>query len=266
MSLRTMYPAQNNSPKTYLVEAISASDTSMTLVDASVLPEAPNLLVIGINDNAEIIQYSAITGNVVSGLIRGVNGTIPQPWEIDSIVARNWTAQDAEAFRENILDLEARKANTDDLGDLAMKDAVSWGEITGTLSNQTDLKTALDAKAPLASPALTGNPTAPTQAAGNSSTRIATTAFVRGELNKEILYFSQQAVSAASSAQIMRIPASGTNSAITTDTVVLECTFANSAAITSDITWTSAAGYITFSGTCTAATTANVTLGLAGNI
>lgn len=37
------------------------------------------------------------------------------------------------------------------------------------------------AKAPLASPALTGNPTAPTQTAGNNSTRLATTAFVRGE-------------------------------------------------------------------------------------
>ena len=33
--------------------------------------------------------------------------------------------------------------------------------------------------APLASPALTGNPTAPTQTAGNSSTRLATTAFVQ---------------------------------------------------------------------------------------
>ena len=33
-------------------------------------------------------------------------------------------------------------------------------------------------KAPLASPALTGNPTAPTQTAGNTSTRLATTAFV----------------------------------------------------------------------------------------
>lgn len=42
----------------------------------------------------------------------------------------------------------------------------------------TDLQALLDAKAPLASPALTGNPTAPTQAVGNSSTRIATTAFV----------------------------------------------------------------------------------------
>lgn len=32
--------------------------------------------------------------------------------------------------------------------------------------------------APLASPAFTGNPTAPTQTLGNSSTRLATTAFV----------------------------------------------------------------------------------------
>lgn len=76
-----------------------------------------------------------------------------------------------------------------------------------------------------------------------------------------ILYFYQQPVSAATSAQIIRIPASGTNSAITADTVVLECTFANLEYVTSDVSWTSYAGYISFVGTCTAATTANVTLG-----
>ena len=82
---------------------------------------------------------------------------------------------------------------------------------------------------------------------------------------QNIKYYYQQSVSAASSAQIMRIPASGTDSGITTDTVVLECTFAAPANITSDITWTSYAGYITFTGTCTAVTTANVTLGQKGN-
>lgn len=41
------------------------------------------------------------------------------------------------------------------------------------------LITDLNAKAPLASPPLTGNPTAPTQASTDSSTRIATTAFVK---------------------------------------------------------------------------------------
>jgi hypothetical protein len=40
-------------------------------------------------------------------------------------------------------------------------------------------------KAPLASPALTGNPTAPTQADGNDSTRLATTAYVIREANKK---------------------------------------------------------------------------------
>lgn len=40
--------------------------------------------------------------------------------------------------------------------------------------------------APLASPALTGNPTAPTQAAGNDTTRLATTAFVQAALGLSV--------------------------------------------------------------------------------
>lgn len=120
-------------------------------------------------------------------------------------------------------------------------------------------------KAPLASPALTGTPTAPTPSSGDNSTKIATTAYVRGEVAKEIQYFTNQTVSGATSAQIMRIPASGTNNNINTNTVVLECTFANPSAITSDVSWHSYDGYVTFSGTCTSATTANVTLGQKGN-
>jgi hypothetical protein len=46
------------------------------------------------------------------------------------------------------------------------------------ISNVDGLQTALDAKAPLASPALTGTPTAPTAAAGTNTTQVATTAFV----------------------------------------------------------------------------------------
>jgi len=60
--------------------------------------------------------------------------------------------------------------------------SAAWGTITGTLSSQTDLQTALDLKAPLASPALTGVPTAPTAATLTSTTQIATTAFVQQEL------------------------------------------------------------------------------------
>ncbi len=69
-------------------------------------------------------------------------------------------------------------------------DAAPWTGITGKpttfapsahshpISEVTGLQTALDAKAPLASPALTGTPTAPTAAAGTNTTQLATTAFV----------------------------------------------------------------------------------------
>ena len=53
------------------------------------------------------------------------------------------------------------------------------GFLAGTTS---DIQTQFDAKAPLASPALTGNPTATTQTADNNSTRLATTAYVQTEL------------------------------------------------------------------------------------
>lgn len=43
------------------------------------------------------------------------------------------------------------------------------------------LQTQIDAKAPLASPALTGTPTVPTATAGTNTTQIASTAFVTGE-------------------------------------------------------------------------------------
>lgn len=47
------------------------------------------------------------------------------------------------------------------------------------ISDVTGLQTALDAKAPLASPALTGTPTAPTATPGTNTTQLATTAFVQ---------------------------------------------------------------------------------------
>lgn len=69
-------------------------------------------------------------------------------------------------------------------------DAAPWAGITGkptsfppaahshAVSDVTGLQTALDAKAPLLSPALTGTPTAPTALLGTSTTQLATTAFV----------------------------------------------------------------------------------------
>lgn len=54
----------------------------------------------------------------------------------------------------------------------------STGSSTDGTMDRNSITTALNAKAPLASPALTGTPTAPTATAGTNTTQIATTAFV----------------------------------------------------------------------------------------
>lgn len=107
MALSTMYPAKNNSPTTFLTEQITAAATTMTLDDATVLPDAPNLAVLGSEDNAEIVSYTAISGNVVSGLVRGVHNTVPSVWAAETPVARNFTALDHDRFIENINELQS---------------------------------------------------------------------------------------------------------------------------------------------------------------
>ncbi len=57
-----------------------------------------------------------------------------------------------------------------------------WGQITGTLSNQTDLQNTLNVKANLVSPTFTGTPIAPTPTTGDNSTKIATTAFINNAI------------------------------------------------------------------------------------
>lgn len=72
--------------------------------------------------------------------------------------------------------------------DFAAKDALSTGNplklIKGTEINDelNAIQTAVATKADLASPAFTGNPTSATQALGNNTTRLATTAFVQAAL------------------------------------------------------------------------------------
>lgn len=66
----------------------------------------------------------------------------------------------------------------------------AWnGKAAGThshaISDVTNLQTTLNAKAPLASPTLTGTPKAPTAAAGTNTTQIATTAFVTTAVGKK---------------------------------------------------------------------------------
>lgn len=57
------------------------------------------------------------------------------------------------------------------------------------------------------------------------------------------------------------LPQTISNSKITADMVVLSCVFGNPTAIVSDITWTTSAGQLWFTGSMSGTTTAVITLG-----
>lgn len=63
---------------------------------------------------------------------------------------------------------------------------MTYGNIQISESQVTNLTEHLNAKAPLASPDLTGTPTAPTAATGTNTTQIATTAFVNAEIDAKM--------------------------------------------------------------------------------
>ncbi|MGE6576263.1 tail fiber protein [Paenibacillus xylanexedens] len=109
--LETMYPAAANSRQTELAAAIDDTQTSITVLDGSVLPDAPNELVIDpANENAETILYTGKTGNTLTGVTRGFEG-VAQSWVAGTKIARFFTAYDFNTFKGNIVDLDERLNN-----------------------------------------------------------------------------------------------------------------------------------------------------------
>lgn len=192
------------------------------------------------------------------------------------------------------------KANSADLGDLAEKDQAAWStDISGipaafppeTHNHDDRYYTESETDILLSGKSDTGHnhddryyteTEVDTALAGKQNTlqwditptsgssKSVNSGNIKNYVDNRILYFSSggnsaMTVNAATNAQIGRIPASGIMDKITTDTVVLSIVFANPSAITSNVSWHSYDGYITFSGTCTSATTANVILGQKGN-
>lgn len=95
----------------------------------------------------------------------------------------------------------------------------AWGAIGGNLANQTDLQSALNAKAPLSSPAFTGNPTAPTPATGDDDTSVATTAFVKaqGYVPKSLVDAKGDLIVATGNDTPARLPVGSNGQVLTAD-------------------------------------------------
>jgi len=100
-----MYPGLANSPQTELSAAINNTVVTIPLVDASKVPAAPNIVTIGTDEAAETILYTGKSGNNLTGVTRGVEGTA-KAWSEGSKVARNFTNKDYETLRVNLEDLQ----------------------------------------------------------------------------------------------------------------------------------------------------------------
>ena len=110
-TLETMYAPQVNSPTTSTAGSLTSSSTSVTVLDASRLPAAPMLLVLGGDtENAETVLMTAKNSNTLT-LTRAVEGSA-RAWPAGTLVARLFTAADLKAVQDNIAALNSGKAES----------------------------------------------------------------------------------------------------------------------------------------------------------
>ena len=126
-------------------------------------------------DITEVVAGTGLSGG-------GTTGSVTLNAEVSATSTNAFTNKtiDADATGNNITNIEnanIKSAAAIDATKIA-DGSVTSAEFQYINSLSSNAQTQIDLKAPLASPALTGNPTAPTQSAGNNSTRIATTAYV----------------------------------------------------------------------------------------
>ena len=126
---------------------------------------------------------AVVAGTGLSG--GGTSGSVTL--DIDSSVA---TLTGTQTLTGKTIDADATGNSITNIEDANIKAAaaidatkIADGTVTSTEfqyinSLSSNAQDQIDLKAPLASPALTGNPTAPTQSAADNSTKIATTAYV----------------------------------------------------------------------------------------
>lgn len=96
-----MYRAQNGSPETTLSAALGTSDTTITVTDGTVLPDAPVPLTIGTNSSCELVLCVEKSGNLLT-VQRGFYGTVPAAWEAGTAIYRAYTAYDHDTFIDNL--------------------------------------------------------------------------------------------------------------------------------------------------------------------
>lgn len=116
--LKTMYPPQVNSPTVYTMGAITADSTQVEVTDAAKFDELPLPCPVVLCDEkspekAETILLTKIDGSTLT-IQRAFQG-VAKAWPAMTSVARNFTAYDQTAAQDNIIALNADKAEKSDV-------------------------------------------------------------------------------------------------------------------------------------------------------
>ena len=129
-------------------------------------------------DLTAIVAGTGLSGTDLTGPIPTL--TIDTGTTVDKTTAQILTNKSIDSDNNtitNIVNADIKAAAAIDATKIA-DGSVSDTEFQRLDGLTSDIQTQLDLKAALASPALTGNPTAPTQSASDNSTKLATTAYV----------------------------------------------------------------------------------------
>ncbi len=115
---------------------------------------ANDIIDITVTDNSDNVQINA-TPNLVTINVSNTSGNIvgSNYYLVSSYAALPVVGDSTTLYITNDTSLMYRWNGS---AYIQVNSVTSWGTITGTLSNQTDLQTALNLKAPLASPTFTG--------------------------------------------------------------------------------------------------------------
>ena len=106
INLLDMYQGKPYSPSTIISTAITAVATSIAVVDGSVFPAGPNLAVLGDELAAETVRYTAVSGNSLTGVERGIQEAgVGKAWPVNTPIARVYTELDHSIFISNIGEL-----------------------------------------------------------------------------------------------------------------------------------------------------------------
>jgi len=157
----------------------SASDNSTKLATTAYVDASP------VGDLTAIVAGTGLSGTDLTGPIPTL--TIDTGTTVDKTTAQILTNKSIDSDNNtitNIVNADIKAAAAIDATKIA-DGSVSDTEFQRLDGLTSDIQTQLDLKAALASPDLTGNPTAPTQSASDISSKLATTAYVDGQVATE---------------------------------------------------------------------------------